>query len=32
MFIKRVVTFFTAVLTIITSFLGLGANKDNKLD
>lgn len=32
MFIKRVVAFFTAVLTVITSFLGIGANKDNKLD
>ena len=32
MFIKRVVAFFTAVLTVITGFLGLGANKNNKLD
>ena len=32
MFIKRVVAFFTAVLTVITGFLGLGADKDNKTD
>lgn len=32
MFIKRVVAFFTAVLTIVTSFLGLGNEKNNKLD
>lgn len=32
MFIKRLVVFFTAVLTIVTSFLGLGNEKNNKLD
>ena len=32
MFIKRVITFFTAVLTIVTSFLGLGADRNNKVD
>ena len=32
MFIKRVVAFFTAVLTVITSFLGLGNEKNNTLD
>ena len=32
MFIKRVIAFFTAVMAIITSFLGIGGNKDNKAD
>ena len=32
MFIKRVVAFFTAVLSVITSFLGLGAIKTDKAD
>ena len=32
MFIKRVVAFFTAVLSVVTSFLGLGAIKTDKAE